>query len=407
MKAQASLASKDYLLSILAGGIFLIVNFVMLSFGPAYLDGYGYSTFLAGFQNTIFSLFCVIFRLYFAPLADVRGRRSMMLVGMAAFVLGMFFFYLARGSYLLVVLARLFMALGMASYLSSASCYVSEIVSQKDQGLAIGIQRAVYSLALLLGPLGAIQMIDSSGGYQGLFLSLMGLSLLGVFILVFIRDSQIAKKDRVDLGAIIGEYRLLVGQKQTRDIYLRLLPVTVSYGAVLSYVTIYLAGFGLTEQAGIFFTAFALAGLMGNVVGGSALGHFSHLSLSKLFASANALGVALLFWVPYQPLVAMLLAGTIAGFGFTSSIAVIINWLVQVVPGHMRGTALGLQESCIDGGIALGSLIFGLLAGLLPQQTIYLILGLSALTIPYLLTDPRPAAGSKKEKEAINAISNK
>ncbi len=374
--------SKNYLFVIVAGGLFMIIHFALISFAPAYMVQSGYSSFMAGLQNTLYSMFCVVFRFYYAPLADIRGRKRLMQLGALAFAAGALTFYLSAGSFAVVVLARALMGLGMASYLSAASCYVTEIVPIQKRGVSIGIQRSVYSLSLMLGPAGAVEIIRSPYGYRGLFLTLMVTGLIAFLLVTMVRDAYQPQKKRVNLVHIFKEYAHLLKNKQVAQIYIMLLALCLAYGAVLSFATLYLSGFEGISNVGLFFTFYSIGGLAGNLIGGSSADRYSLKTLAITYAIVSGLGTSALILIPLAPFTMMWLTGLVGGFGFTAALTVTINWLIDIVPVENKGAALGLQESSIDGGIALGSLVFGLLTFIWTQGLIFLVMGLLSISVP-------------------------
>ena len=55
IREKRHLLQKDYLLAIIAGGIFITINFALFTVGPLYMIHSGYSEFMAGLQNTLFA----------------------------------------------------------------------------------------------------------------------------------------------------------------------------------------------------------------------------------------------------------------------------------------------------------------------------------------------------------------
>ncbi|QRN85076.1 MFS transporter [Clostridia bacterium] len=404
-KKKHPLLQKDYILAVLSGGLFITINFALFTLSPLYMLHVGYSEFAAGLQNTLYALFCVVFRFYFAPLADIKGRKAMMLLGTLSFVLGTTFFYLSMGSLLLIILARLSMGVGMASFLSAMSCYISELVPSESRGMAIGIQRALYSLGLMLGPVGALAIVKSQYGYKGMFLALIGVSICMSFLILLLRDTYKPSETKVKLKKIIYEYQELLENRNLARIFGLILMVCIIYGAILSFVAIYLSGFPAISNVGLFFTFFSTGGLMGNVVGGFSANRFAPARAATVCAGLLALATALLYLIPHHPMLMLVLCSLLGGFGFSATTTISINWLIASVPEKTRGTALGVQENAMDGGFAIGSFVFGLLTLFATHQVIFLILGISGIILPVLMNRSGLRPSSSKKEENANATS--
>ena len=401
-----SLLQKDFLLAVLSGGLFITINFSFFAIGPLYMLQEGYSEFMAGLQNTLFAIFCVVFRFYFGPLADIKGRRAMMLLGSLGFLLGSFLFYVSQGSFAIIVLARVSMGVGMASFLSAISCFVSELVTPESRGLAIGVQRGVYSIGLMTGPVGAMALVNGPFGFRGLFLVLSFCSLLMCLMVFLLKETYETKEEKVQIVRIVRESARLVIHPQIGRIFALILLISIGYGAILSFAAIYLSGFPVIPNIGLFFTFYSLGGLMGNIAGGVSVNRFNPARATAVCASLFGLSTALLYLVPFAPLVMIFLCPLLGGISFSANLVIGINWLIVSVPEDLKGTVLSLQENCMDGGFAIGSFVFGLMTLWATHQTIFLILGISGIVLPVLLNRSGIRLSSGKKEEKGNATSH-
>ena len=131
-----------------------------------------------------------LFGIFFGPVADRLGYRLMMLAAMAMLSLGMF----AGGLFPFygVILVALFLAgIGKTIFDPAVQAYVSERVSFKKRGLAIGLIEYSWSASTLVGiPL--IALLIDRFGWRAPFIVLGGLSLLGMIMLAVVipRDNK-------------------------------------------------------------------------------------------------------------------------------------------------------------------------------------------------------------------------
>ena len=376
---------REFYLSIAAGVLFIAVNFIGLSLVPVYVLDLGYSDFLAGLQNTVFSVFCVAFRFILGPMADHKGRRLMMHIGAGSFVAGPLMMLVAGSLYPVILVARVIMAVGMASFLSAANCYVAESVPDSFLGTAIGIQRGLYSLSLMVAPALGLMLARSDAGYTGLFLAAAGLGLVSFLLVSLMREHRPDCGDNQSIGRSLRESGGLLTRPDMGRAYLALFSISVSYGAILSYAAIYLERFGSIGNPGVYFTFFAGSGLVGSVVAGILSDRFGRRRVAAPLMLSMAVGVALLYLVPVQPVLFMILSGLLAGTSFTGAMAVLISWLLDMAPASLRGTAMGLQENSIDSGLAVGSLVFAVLTLGFTQQMVFPMLGILGILIPFRL----------------------
>lgn len=376
-----AITGKDYVLTVLAAFFFIAVNFIFLSLAPLYTVSQGHSDFLAGFQNTFFSVFCVVFRFYLGPMADRRGRKGMMLLGSSTFVAGPLVVWFSGGHYGLILAGRLLMAVGMAAFLSAVSCYIAEAVMPQHRGFAIGVQRAFYSVALMIAPVAGLAVADSAAGFGGLFLLSAGLGVCAVLLVTGIQDRRV---EGCETNHVHRDTAVILRNPLNRRIYLSILTLCLSYGVLLSYITLYLGRFEAIPSPGAFFTVFAASGLLGSVLAGMLSDRFSRQAIARPALLGMGAGMGLLFLVPVSPVVAAVLSGLLTGTCFTGGVSVLVSWLVDITPAHQRGTALGIQESNIDAGIALGSLLFGTVTLGVSFPLAFLLIGALGVSVPLL-----------------------
>ncbi len=89
--------------------------------------------------------------LTFGRLADMIGRRPIFLTGLVVFILGSALSGLAP-SLLLLILARLFQGIGGALIFSVNVAMITSTFSNRERGLALGLNMVVVSLGVAAGP---------------------------------------------------------------------------------------------------------------------------------------------------------------------------------------------------------------------------------------------------------------
>jgi benzoate transport len=97
-----------------------------------------------------------------APVADVIGRRPLILISVALATLGMLLSAVAPSAVLLG-LARVVTGLGVGGILASTNVIASEYASARWRGLAIGLYTAGYGIGATLGGVAARSMLTDLG----------------------------------------------------------------------------------------------------------------------------------------------------------------------------------------------------------------------------------------------------
>jgi len=129
-------------------GINFYTSFTTLSL---YVFELGGNEFHSGLQSTVFLAAAVLFRFYFGPLADIKGAKVPLLIAAFVFCTAPLLFLVCNNVWTLI-LVRIYQAIGLASFFSSASAFVSDMAPQGRLGTYIGFHRLIITLSLLAGP---------------------------------------------------------------------------------------------------------------------------------------------------------------------------------------------------------------------------------------------------------------
>ena len=136
--------------------IFLTVFIDLLGFGlvipilPTYAKELGASNIQVGFLAGIFSAMNFFFTPFMGSYSDRIGRRPIILLSIAANVIGYLIFGIA-GSLTLFVLSRLVNGIG-SSNIAAAQAYISDITKPEDRTKYLGMIGAAFGLGFVFGP---------------------------------------------------------------------------------------------------------------------------------------------------------------------------------------------------------------------------------------------------------------
>lgn len=342
---------------------------------PTYILDMGGTALYSGLQSTLFYLTAVVLRFFFGPLADRKGNRIALFIGALAFMLSPLLFLLHQ-SVPYILLVRMFQAIGLAAYFSSASALVSLLAPAEKLGTFIGIYRMVTMSTLLMGPTLAFQVIAK---YQYQAYHIMGvlIGLVAMLILHFVQEPAHPRPvNNAPLQSSTSMLRLLQ-QKDLRFLYLIILLVAFLFGLIQTFSLIYVKKYLTDVNPGLFFTLFGIGSLVSNL----AAGFFSDRKgrAAVVFPGLIIMGVGMvgLAFLPFAK-VLFYSASIVVGLGYAGAISVLITWVIDTAPKERRTSAIALQDSAMDLGIGLGSLVFGLLLPLLELPLSY---GLSGVVL--------------------------
>jgi predicted MFS family arabinose efflux permease len=369
-----------YLASHLALGCVLISLTVL----PVYVKHVGGSDFAAGLQGTVFTVGGVVMRFFLGPLADRRGRLLPLRIGAFVFMTAPLLIW-AAGNLWLMAAARIYQAVGLATYLASASSYVTDITPDRFRGTALGIYRMIVTFSMMVGPPVSMWVIQSFG-YDSFFVfyALVG---GGAFLGVMSLPPEPAEAHGAEGAEAVKlkDIRLLFENITVRSSYVGILVGSAFNGILLTYIPIYVERVTNIANPALYFTIYAGIGALGAAV----LGRLSDRYGRRIFILPTMLslaaGLLLLAALQGLPTLVFIASALLAGIGYNAGLSLFISRVVDGADRRMKATALAFQESSIDLGISLGIFLFGLVSGLFAFPLLFTALAVIAAAAPVLV----------------------
>ncbi len=178
--------------------IFLTVFIDLLGFGlvipilPTYAKELGASNVEVGFLAGIFSAMNFFFTPFLGSYSDRIGRRPIILLSIAANVIGYLIFGFA-GNLTLFMLSRLVNGIG-SSNIAAAQAYISDITKPEDRTKYLGMIGAAFGLGFVFGP-AAGGFIKATYGFQWVGFSAAILCLINFLSAYFLLPESIKEKN--------------------------------------------------------------------------------------------------------------------------------------------------------------------------------------------------------------------
>lgn len=342
---------------------------------PLYVKDIGGDEFSLGIQSTLFFLSAVIFRLYFGPLADKKGRKLPLLIGTFVFATTPLLILFVSNHWMLIPI-RIYQGIGLATFLSSGSSFVADIVPKERVGTYIGAYRLIITLALLVGPVSA-QFATNHYGYTAWFSISFFIGLLSFLFIVLIKNPPLPDCEHF---SSINNIIKALKNKELWPIYLGVFLVSTAYGGILNFASIYISTVTSLSNPGIYFTFFALAGVLANLSAGYLSDRFGREIVVWPSVMLLALGSFTLYFLPGNPNF-LVLSSCLSGIGFSGGISALIAWLVDKAEQKIRGTVLSFQESAIDLAVALGAFVIGTSSEFISLSLAFALIGLIVFTV--------------------------
>jgi MFS family permease len=331
-------------------------------------------------------------RPWLARLADERGRRLVLLIGIVAIAIAPFLYllvialpvvvtrlvgdaYTLPPTFLLglMILFRALHGVSIAAFVVAYSALVMDISPPNNRGELIGYMSLVNPIGMALGP--------ALGGFllegQNFAIAFVAMGILGTFGVVLV--SQVKETYRPSVTVPDPSqprplfWRLLLTPRIKTPAIILLL-VGLAFGTLSTFVPLFVRETGVSLNVGLIYTASAISSFASRLLVGRASDHHGRgrfITISLLLYTLAMLG----FWQA-NTATAFLLAGALQGGAAGTLIPMIAALMGDRAAPDERGKIFGLVMVGFDVGIALAGPVFGTFADWVSYRASF---GLAAL----------------------------
>lgn len=339
---------------------------------PRYVTGpLGAGALAVGVVVGAFAVSAVVGRPIGGRIADVRGRRLVVIWGLGICVVAGALLFVPLGVGWLVF-ARLVLGLGDGWVFTAALAWALDAAPPRARGRAI----ALFGLAVW-GGLALGSMAGALAFRLGSFDAVWALATLApavaMAVVLCLREEQ-APRPRDEAAADAAHGGVPVGGRRPRRLP-RFPPLprpalapgaalglsTVGYGTMAGFVVLLLAERGVGGGATVF-TVFAASVVIARLLGGGLVDRLGPVPCAAAAGLAEAGGLALLAGAGSFPVA---VAGAVAmGVGFSLIFPALALIVVEAVDDRDRGVALGVFTGFFDMGVGVGAPLAGAVAAL-------------------------------------------
>lgn len=333
-------------------------EFVIVGLVPTIAQDLGVSLPSAGLLVSLYAVGVAIGAPVLTALTGRWPRKAVLLSLMALFVVGNLFAWQAP-SYESLIIARILTGLAHGVFFAIGSTIATSLVSKDKEASAIAIMFTGLTVALVTGvPLGTL-----IGQYFGWRATFLVVSLLG--LIAFIGSALLVPKNlKQSVPAKLREQLQVLMEPRLLLVYLI---TALGYGGTFTAFT-YLAPI-LEQVSGFSSNAIALVLLVygasvavGNIWGGKLADSQGPIKALSIIFSALTLVLLAFTFTASNPILAVLtiLVWGAFAFGNVPGLQVYVVQLAQKYTPNAVDVASGLNIAAFNIGIALGSLIGGL-----------------------------------------------
>lgn len=353
---------RNLLVLFTAGLLFWCSLASLLPTLPLYIKSVGASDSQLGWVMGAFAIGLLVFRPVLGKLADQRGRKIVMLIGLVVAAIAPLG-YLFTQSVAPLFAVRVFHGISIAAFTTGYSALVADLSPPQNRGEVLGYMTLTNPIGVALGPaIGGL--LQEWAGYAPLFFMAAGLGAVGFVCSLGVQAPAIEASDTTAPKVKTLFWRLLLSPR-LRIPSLVMLLVGLAFGTLSTFVPLLIQQSGVSLNAGLFYAAAAVASFSVRLFTGRASDRYGRgrfISLSLVFYTVSML---LLYWAGSIPL--FLLAGLLEGAGA----GILLPLMIALVADRSEPQERGRTFSLCVGGFDLGIFIAGPVLGNFAEQLGY------------------------------------
>lgn len=343
----------------------------------------------AGLFLAIYTYACAFSAPITGAVADHLGRRRLLRIASAGFVVFSLLYGLIESLPLLLAVAVMH-GVFWSSILSSSGAIITEIIPESRRTEGIAYWGLASTAAVAVAPLVGLTLYR--WGWRTLTAELVATSLVMVVLSLFVRAGQGRSEKPFPGVRDLVDWRVMV-------LALSLFAIAFGYGGITSYVAM-LSVERNVQPASLFFTVFAIAIFATRLITGP-LG--DRIGAQRLFfPSVAVIPLALAVLAFADTRIEVAIAAAIYGTGFGGAYPAFATYVLGRTAEARRGATFGSIVWAFDTGIGTGSLTLGwivdrfgyahamVVAGVVGLASIPVFLGAARL-LPTMKYDPAPA----------------
>ncbi len=354
---------SDFLYTSFASFSFFSSFYLLLPVIPLYVVKLGGSPSDVGIALGIFPIASILARPFVGVYADTQGRKLYMIVGAFIFLLSALL-YSATVTLMVLFLLRLLHGFGMASFTTSSSAYIADIIPRRRRGEAMSYFASANNLALVVGPYIALTLAGTDNGFSLVFFIAAVLSGMCIMLVLPIKDTPLAAKHN---------QRFFDKTLYRRDVVFPSMVIGVgalAYAAIIAFLPIHAQSIGIGNP-GVFFTTYGLSVIGSRVAASKLIDKYPRPKVIIFSAVPMMSSVAMLAFT--QSMLQLILVAVLFGIGLAFLMPAAQAYLVDRVKKEERAKALGVFFSFLELGIGGGAIILGIVAEYFGYQSAFVV----------------------------------
>lgn len=372
---QSKLFNRYFILIWCSNLCLMIIQNLMCSGIPLFLDSRGFSTSFAGLLGIPFAVFGILSRTAGGYLMDRFSRRIVMVLGPLVMGTAALLFRLLPVAPLMLLFRGLH-GTGFSMGQAGSSTATVDVTPKEKSSLGVGIFWVATALAIA-GAGWLIQVLGGSGVYDSIFYVSFGFGLLGALLALLCNyeSRQAPVRRDIQSEAQPRGLRKFLDPAAAR-------PAVIEFFVMLGVCCCNIFAFSYAvgqeyENPSAFMVIAALAMMASNLASDGLIRALGHRNLLVITMAASGALIALMALIPSQ---GTFYLGAV-GFGMAQGFSFPILTLLAVdnVPQDHRGTANSTMLMAGDVGVGLGTFLWGVVIQFLGYYSAFALSGLALI----------------------------
>ncbi|EIM38105.1 MFS transporter [Acinetobacter schindleri] len=348
--------TKSFLLC-LANNLFLFIfYFAQTTILPIYiLKELGGSVTQAGLTLTLFMVSAILIRPFSGLIIEKLGQRRTLIISATMFCF-IAFSYLFISNMTNLYILRLIHGVWFSILTTVCVPVVNQFISDSRRGEGMGYYAMSMNLGIVLGPLIGLSLIPYLS-YTMVTAVLVAMIFIGYIFCFLIPVQEVKQPDSEAEKTKLGLSDFV--ERKSLTIALMAMMISFSYASIMSFIAPFASSIHLMQYAGLFFVVFAISMMSLRPITGKIYDLKGPQYV--IYPAVLTFSLGLLVLSQIHTLTGFMLAAVLIGLGFGSAQPCLQTLAIQRAPKHRIGYATSTFYTCYDIGIAIGSLVVGMM----------------------------------------------
>jgi MFS family permease len=348
--------TRNFVLVSIANLLMSIAFYFLIPTLPIYLETVmGVSRGYVGLVLAAYTIAALLIRPLTGMAVDRKGRKIIYLISFLLFSM-LFSIYVAAATLAIMLVIRVVHGFTWGISTTAGSTLVVDIIPPARRGEGLGVFGLSMTIAMAIGPMFGL-WLSASGDYPRLFIGASLLSLAGFILVLFVKFPKYTAPASAE-----GLWWKRLLEPTAFPASLNYLIVMISYGGMLSFISIYAHEIGI-KNPGFFFLVYAIGIFLSRLFAGRLFDRHGPFWIAIAGLTLLSAGFPILAFIKSYE--GFFISSFILGFGsgiIMPTFQAMVNNLAG--PQH-RGGANSTLFTALDLGIGLGMISMGVSSQLL------------------------------------------